>query len=202
MLGHTRPSLQFPDAGSTNFQSFGQYSEFLRSAVADEESLQMGEDLQALAAQVEALIALLPQIGVDLPVAAQALMRLVDALREHRTMLLALGADWHHFYEFDAHFVAFNQFRVLVTQWALHATSPGGSLPLVNDFDVVAWRFLGAGAMLLDVYEQSRSPLARPVDAPPAVSWWGRWTAWWRGHREAFTEQRQPGQRGRRRSDQ
>ena len=45
-----------PTRPSTNFQSFGQYSEFLRSAVADEESLQMGDELQALAVQVGDLV--------------------------------------------------------------------------------------------------------------------------------------------------
>lgn len=168
---------------STNFQSFDQYSEFLRSAVADEESLQMGDDLQGLAVLVEALMALLSQDRVDMPVAAEALVLLLDALREHRTMLLALGADWHHFYEFDAHFVALNQFRVLVTRWAHDAALPDGHLPSSNDFDVVAWRFLGAGAMLLDVYEQSRVAVTSSREDPVAVSFWGRWTAWWHRRR-------------------
>ncbi len=44
---------------SRSFQTFGAYSQFLRAAVADEESLQLGESLQALAAPIESLVGLL-----------------------------------------------------------------------------------------------------------------------------------------------
>jgi hypothetical protein len=201
-------------SGSSNFQSFGQFSEFLRGAVADEESLQMGENLQALAVQVEAAMALLECQGATAThAAAQALMQVADALRAHRAMLLALGDDWHRFYEFDAHFVALNQFRVLVTGWAKDAAAPVCKLPAPSSFDVAAWRLLGAGAMLLDVYEQSQSVAKQAADtadmadaaaAVPtvAVPWWGRWRQWWRGRTDGVSERRRSSRHGRRRSDQ
>jgi len=200
-------------AQSTSFQSFGQYSEFLRSAVADEESLQMGDALQALAAQVEALMGLLQPKRSDEQKAAQALVQLVDDLREHRAMLLGLSADWHHFFEFDAHFVALNQFRTRVTRWAVDAAPPGCRLPSPADFDVAAWRLLGAGAMLLDVYEQSRvtapaqrqeltsTSVSASASASAPVSLLGRVSGWWRRHLSPTQEQRKPGRRGRRQSD-
>lgn len=200
--------------GSSNFQSFGQYSEFLRGAVADEESLQMGENLQALAVQVEVVMALLAHPdGAATHAPAQALVQVADALRAHRAMLLALGADWHRFYEFDAHFVALNQFRVLVTAWAKGAVAPDCKLPAPSDFDVAAWRLLGAGAMLLDVYEQAQATAKQATDAadaaaaappplPVTVPWWGRWWPWWRARTDGANERRQPTRRGRRRSDQ
>ncbi len=192
---------------SSHFQSFGQFSEFLRGAVADEESLQMGENLQALAVQVEAVMALLECQGATAThTAAQALMQVADALRAHRAMLLALGADWHRFYEFDAHFVALNQFRVLVTAWAKDAVAPERKLPMPSDFDVAAWRLLGAGAMLLDVYEQSQSVAKQDAEAaafspPDAAPWWGRALQWLRERTDVTGERRQSTQRGRRRSD-
>jgi hypothetical protein len=192
---------------SSQFQSFGQFSEFLRGAVADEESLQMGENLQALSVQVEATMALLACQGVTATqAAAQALMQVAHALRTHRAMVLALGDDWHRFYEFDAHFVALNQFRVLVTAWARDALATEGKLPTPSDFDVAAWRLLGAGAMLLDVYEQSQSIAMQPVDAavakpPNTIPLWERAQLWWRRRSGAVVERREGTRRGRRGSD-
>lgn len=207
----SRSGVTGASLASSHFQSFGQFSEFLRGAVADEESLQMGENLQALAVQVEATMALLGCHGATATrAAAQALMQVADALRAHRAMVLALGDDWHRFYEFDAHFVALNQFRVLVTAWAKAAVTPERKLPASSDFDVAAWRLLGAGAMLLDVYEQSQvvaKQVAAEADAatdtePFAAPWWRFFRQWWRPRTDGANERRQSARRGRRRSDQ
>ncbi len=186
---------------SHSFQSFGEYSQFLRSAVADEESLQVGESLQALAAQIEALFAMLQLRGGERPPLALALINLVGDLRTHRVLLLALGVDWHRFYEFDAHFAALNHFRILVTQWAMEAAPPHHAVPALTDFDLAAWRFLGAGSLLLDVYEQSRKASVPVDDALAAPSMWGRWSAWWARRKIRQKVVRQEGRRGRRKSD-
>ncbi len=185
---------------SNSFQSFGQYSQFLRSAVADEESLHVGESLQALAVQIEALAALLQRPG-DQANLSTGLINLVGDLRTHRALLLALGGDWHSNYEFDAHFAALNQFRILVTQWALEAAPPRHVIPALADFDLAAWRVLGAGSLLLDVYEQSRTAMSKQDEerAPPSV--WSRWSAWWKRRQIKRKVVRQEGRRGRRKSD-
>ena len=190
-------------AQSHSFQSFGDYSEFLRSAVADEESLQVGETLQALAVQIEAVVAMLQERSGELPEQslALALINLVGDLRAHRAQLLGLGADWHRFYEFDAHFVALNHFRILVTQWAMEAAPPRCMVPIQADFDLAAWRVLGAGSLLLDVYEQSRKSVAQPATEQKAQSVWGRWSAWWSRRQARSSSQRQQGRRGRRKTD-
>ncbi len=185
---------------SNSFQSFGQFSQFLRSAVADEESLQVGESLQALAVQIEALAAMLQRPG-DPYNLSTGLINLVGDLRTHRALLLALGGDWHSNYEFDAHFAALNQFRILVTQWAMEAAPPRHVVPALADFDLAAWRVLGAGSLLLDVYEQSRATAALQDEerVPPSV--WSRWTAWWKRRQIKRKVVRQEGRRGRRKSD-
>ena len=189
----------------SNFQSLGAYSEFLRSAMADEESLQMSDDLQGLAVQVEAIVVLLQQPDVDAAAVAQALLRLVDDLRSHRTMLLSLGADWHQFYEFDAHFSTVNQFRIFLTRWAMQAAPPMQTVPSPAEFDVAAWRLLGAGAMLLDEYEQSKASVKKTAvvvpETPLAPTWWQRLRGWLRRKTPVRTEQRKAGRRGRRQSD-
>ncbi len=201
-------SAAMPLAGSTaqssaqsTAQSFGQYSHFLRSALADEESLQVGESLQALAVQIESLAGMLQQRGSDPARLATALIDLVGDLRTHRALLLALGVDWHRFFEFDAHFAALNHFRILVTQWALEAAPPSRTVPALADFDLAAWRVLGAGSLLLDVYEQSKKSAAAfdAVLQKPTV--WARWNAWWKRQRIKRQVVRKEGSRGRRRTD-
>lgn len=197
------PSCIGPQA--SNFQSLGPYSEFLRSAMADEESLQMSDNLQALAVQVEATMVLLQQPRVDAAAVAQALLHLVDDLRGHRAMLLSLGADWHRFYEFDAHFSTVNQFRIFLTRWAMQAAPPLQTTPTPAEFDVAAWRLLGAGAMLLDEYEQSKAAEKKPAVLAPvepvAPTWWQRVRGLWSRQVPLQKEQRKAGRRGRRQSD-
>ncbi len=185
---------------SHSFQSFGQYSQFLRSAVADEESLQVGESLQVLAEQIEALAAMLQRPGAPDNLST-GLINLVGDLRTHRALLLALGGDWHSNYEFDAHFAALNQFRILVTQWAMEAAPPRNVVPAVADFDLAAWRVLGAGSLLLDVYEQSRTTMVKKDEehAPPSL--WSRWGIWWKRRQIKRKVVREEGRRGRRQSD-
>ena len=133
-------TLQPSSSQSHSFQSFGEYSNFLRLAVADEESLQVGESLQVLAVQIESLVAMLQQRGREPQPLSLALINLVGDLRTHRALLLGLGSDWHSNYEFDAHFAALNHFRILVTQWALEAAPPRNSAPALADFDLARHR--------------------------------------------------------------
>ena len=202
----SEPSSQVTSSGSSlspsTAQSFGQYSHFLRSAVADEESLQVGESLQALAVQIEVLVNLLqPARSGDPQRLATALIDLVGDLRTHRALLLGLGVDWHRFFEFDAHFAALNQFRIQVTQWAMEAAPPTRSTSALADFDLAAWRVLGAGSLLLDVYEQSKLSAQTHEEGRRARSFWARWRAWWK--RQTIRRQvvRKEGSRGRRRTD-
>lgn len=187
---------------SHSFQTFGEYSQFLRSAVADEESLQVGESLQALAVQIEAMVVMLQLGNTEPKLLSLALINLVGDLRTHRVLLLGLSDDWHSNYEFDAHFAALNHFRILVTQWAMDATPPRNSAPAKTDFDLAAWRVLGAGSLLLDVYEQSRVAYAAQSDDERApLSAWARWSTWWKRRKIKRSVSRQEGRRGRRKSD-
>jgi len=195
------PSQGQSQSQSHSFQSFGQYSQFLRSAVADEESLQVGESLQALAVQIEALVAMLQQSNLEPRPLSLALINLVGDLRTHRALLLALGADWHSNYEFDAHFAALNHFRILVTQWAMEAAPPRNAVPALADFDLAAWRVLGAGSLLLDVYEQARCASAASEEERAPPSFWNRWSVWWNRQRIKRTVVRNEGRRGRRKTD-
>ncbi|MBC7620570.1 MAG: hypothetical protein H7293_16570 [Candidatus Saccharibacteria bacterium] len=161
---------------SPSSRNFGDFSEFLRASVADEESLQMGESLQDLSTQIESMTEEWRLPHPDGTWLAAGLLALLDALREHHRMLLDLNRDWDRFIEFKAHLVSLNQFRTNVTQWADTAQLPGAQPPLQSAFDVSAWRMLGAGALLLDVYEQSCKVEGISAEAPGSA--WSRLIAW------------------------
>jgi hypothetical protein len=162
-------------APTSSRRTLGQYSEIFRAAVADEESLQMGESLHTLAAQIEALTEAWRVPHQDTAWLTPHFSNLLDTLRDHHAMVLELNRDWDRFLEFKAHMAAVNQLRSQLTQWAQLVRLPGAQAPLQADFDVSAWRLLGAGALLLDVYEQSNGPSTQE-DAP--ISAWSRLVGW------------------------
>lgn len=149
------PPTSVATSQTNSFQTFDEYSQFLRDSVADEESLQVGESLQSLATQIEALTDLwygaAPQPQGLLP----ELERMLDGVRGHRVLVSELGQDWHRFFEFGAHQAAANQFQTQLAHWVQPSTWDSATPPNAAEFELSAWRVLGAGALLLDVYEQS-----------------------------------------------
>ncbi len=162
-------------APHSSIRTFGEYSDILRAAVADEESLQMGESLHALSAQIEALTEVWCLPHEDAAWLAPYFLDLLDTLREHHALVVDLSRDWDRYLEFKAHMAAVNQFRSQLTQWAQQVRLPGAIPPLQSDFDVSAWRLLGAGALLLDVYEQSSNTKA---ETRAQTSAWSRLVGW------------------------
>jgi len=169
-------SSGMPGPSSAGNCTFGQYSQFLRAAMADEESLQLGDGLQTIATQIEQVAALLRTPPNDRTSIAQGLMELLDLLREYRHLVQDMGEDWHASDEFKAHFRALTHFRSLVTRWASEAGPPRDKPPEHAEFELAAWRLLGAGALLLDAFEQAgpRSGLRGESELPEEPSWWGR----------------------------
>ena len=161
---------------SLSARSFGHYSQFLRAAMADEESLQLGESLQTMAEHIERVAELLRQPPPDDRTAvARALVELLDLLRDHRHQVQEMGKDWHQSYEFKNHFLALTQFRSLATRWASESGPPRNQPPSCQEFELSAWRLLGAGALLLDAFEQSANSGADGMGEDTShPSWWGR----------------------------
>ena len=143
------PSTHLP-----SINTFGGLSHFLRGAVADEESRQVSESMGQLATHIEAIIAGLRLNRLRTTVAPM-LVDLLTVLREHRHLVLALGLPWRGLYEYAAYLQALNNFRVLIGQWLLDG-GPRSTDVLVTaeDFELVAWRTLGDGMLLIDMYEQ------------------------------------------------
>ena len=169
-----------PDSQQPSLHSFGALSEFLRAAVADEELMQMGESMRAMASHIEAIVAYL-KTKANPVVRTEMLMDLQGAVRQHRLLIIELGPAWRRLYEYAAHFTSVNNFRVLVGQWVVDPSDgPPAARPLsLADFELVAWRMLGDGAMLIDKYEQKRGEQAESGLEPPDASLVARARTWW-----------------------
>ncbi|MDP3826527.1 MAG: hypothetical protein Q8Q74_08250, partial [Polaromonas sp.] len=142
-----------------SIQSFGELSHFLRSAMADEESLQLADGMGGLAVGIEAVLSGLKR-EPDMQALAVPMMDLMTILREHRALVIALSPAWRGLYEYATYLAALNNFRVLIGQWLLAASpqdKPGTPEPQTirfEDFELVGWRTLGEGMLLIDMYEQ------------------------------------------------
>jgi hypothetical protein len=176
----SQPSTQRPSSGD-----FGQLSNFLRGSVADEDSRRVSESMSLLASQVEAIIVALRQNKVRTTIAPM-LVDLLTVLRAHRHMVVGLGLPWRGLYEYAGYLQALNHLRVLIGQWLLEGGPRSAELLLnAEDFELVAWRTLADGMLLIDVYEQSveREQQGEPQSGLAALSepqveraiqWWKR----------------------------
>lgn len=173
-----------PSTNLPGITSFGELSQFLRGAVADEESRQLSESMAQLAGQIEAILALLSQ-GRERVRVAPSLMDLLGSLRAHRQMVVHLSPPWRKLYEYPSYLHALNNFRALLGQWLVEGGPDVPDLPLgAEDFQLVAWRALGEGILMIDMYEQRAAQGDEPEASSMgdlethgmqrAVQWWKR----------------------------
>ena len=172
-----------PETHLPSINTFGNLSNFLRRAVADEDSRQISESMAHLSVHLEAIIAALRVNRVRTSIAPM-LVDLLTVLRSHRNLVVNLGLPWRGLYEYAAYLQALNNFRVLIGQWLLDGGPRSHELPLTaEDFELIAWRTLGEGMLMIDMYEQwlgnegsDESSMAAPTQpqVERAVQWWKR----------------------------
>ena len=107
---------------------------------------------------------------------------LLTVLRAHRNLVVNLGLPWRGLYEYAGYLQALNNFRVLIGQWLLDGGPRSAQLLLsAEDFELVAWRTLGEGVLLIDMYEHWARSEAKEqsvlgsLEEPQverAVQWW------------------------------
>jgi hypothetical protein len=174
-------SIQPPQLASA---SFGGLSNFLRTALADEDSRIFSEEMQQLALQAEAVAAGL-RLDRRRQHAAPLLMDMLTALRDHRSLVVNLGLAWGGLYEYAGYLQALNNFRVLIGQWLLDVDPWDDELRISpEEFAMLAWRTIGEGMLLVDMYEQwlerEEQPGSSDFGAPTepqkeqALQWWHR----------------------------
>jgi hypothetical protein len=163
--------------------SFGGLSDFLRGAIADEESRTFSDSMRELAAHAEAVASVLRE-DRHRDRAGPHLMDMLTVLREHRRLVVDLGLAWRGLYEYAAYLQALNNFRVLIGQWLQPEPWDDAVRVTAQDFTLVAWRTLGEGMLLIDMYEQwlereegeGASALAQlePPQVQRVLQWWHR----------------------------
>jgi hypothetical protein len=170
-----------PSTNLPSINSFGELSNFLRSSVADEDSRQLSESMGQLSVHIEAIIASLRLNRVRTTVAPM-LVDLLTVLRGHRNTVVNLGLPWRGLYEYAAYLQALNNFRVLIGQWLLDGGPRSADLLVsAEDFELIAWRTLGEGMLMIDMYEQwmsrdlpdeSRLGSVSEPQVERALQWW------------------------------
>ena len=178
-MASTRTRSQF------TVQSFGDVSRFLRSGVADEESRQLRDSIAALALRVDESIharRAAPAQGADADTAeiTRQAAELLKCVREHQFFVTGLGSAWHGLYEMGAYQNALRGLRRAADAWhaALVDRNPRESAAF-DRVELIAWRTLGEGLMLIDMYEQSENAHSEPAQAQPALApGWQRVLHW------------------------
>jgi len=161
-----------------SIHTFGELSNFLRGAIADEDGRQFSEQLGRLAAQADVVVAALARSRERAQV-APALMDLMTVLREHRAMVLDLGLAWRSLYEHAGYLQSLTSFRSLIGEWLLPAAPWEREIAVTaEDFRQLAWRTLGDGMLLLDMHEQwqrhegDSEPAVREPQRERLRQWW------------------------------
>ena len=180
----TRPNSRLerdPFTQLPSINTFGGLSNFLREAVADEDSRALSESMAELSVHFEAIIAAL-RVHRAREKLAPMLVDLLTVLRGHRQLVVSLGLAWRALYEYAGYLQALNNLRVLIGLWLLDGGSRSFDLPLAPvDFELVAWRTLGEGILMIDMYEQwladgthDESALGSVTEpqVQRAVQWW------------------------------
>ncbi|MHB1121734.1 MAG: hypothetical protein ACYC0T_03320 [Ramlibacter sp.] len=178
----TRSRLRI--GSSTNLptiRSFGELDQFLGGSREDAESQSISDGMRQLAERVERIVATL-RTTQQRTVVAPLLVDLLTVLRGHRNQVVHLGMPWRGLYEYGGYLQALTNCRVLVGQWLLDGGPRSASLVLTpEDFELVAWRTLAEGMLLIDMYEQwvaseidAESGLAdlQEPQVERAIRWW------------------------------
>ena len=143
-----------PRSGYPSIHTFGALSDCLRTAIADEDCRLFSESMGEVALHADGVAAAL-RLDRNRDATAPLLMDMLTVLRDHRSLVVNLSPTWRGLYEYAGYLQALNNFRVLIGQWLLRASPWDDELQLTADeFAQVAWRTMGEGMLLLDMYEQ------------------------------------------------
>ncbi len=169
------------DTGLPDIQDFAEFGLALRAMSNDEQTHKLSDGMGELSQSVERVGKALSsqQRGATV---GPLLVDLLTALRKHRQLVIGLTEDWRKLYEYAAYLAALNNFRVLIGQWLVERNISGDNKVVIEDFEMIGWRTLGEGLMMIDIHEQaltqaiSQSAMV-PIDESRlarAKTWWGQ----------------------------
>lgn len=184
MTEHSRIPLD-ASTGLPDIRDFAEFGQALRTMSSDAETHRLSDGMGELSAAIERVGQALKshQRGATV---GPLLVDLLTALRKHRQLVVGLSEIWRSLYEYAAYLAALNNFRVLVGQWLVERNISGDNEVVIEDFEMIGWRTLGEGLMMIDLHEQALSQAlsqsqqdsgAGPIDESRlarAKNWWGQ----------------------------
>lgn len=170
-----------PETGLPDMRDFAEFGDALRGMTTDAASIALSDGMGELSKAIESVANALSaqesgkQIGPKL-------VELLNAVRKHRQLVVGLGETWRALYEYAAYLAALNNFRLLIGQWLVERSITGDKKLVLDDFEMIGWRTMGEGLMMLDMHEQARTTalaeLSSETDDPShmarAKQWWGK----------------------------
>jgi hypothetical protein len=174
-----------PATGLPDIRDFAEFGEALRSMSNDAETHRLSDGMAELSGAIERVGKALSshQLGSTV---GPLLVDLLTALRKHRQLVVGLSEPWRTLYEYAAYLAALNNFRVLVGQWLVERNISGDNEVVIDDFEMIGWRTLGEGLMMIDMHEQALSQALTQAQDESALSqidesrlaraknWWGQ----------------------------
>lgn len=152
-----------------------------RAGMADEASHQLRASIGALAQCVEQAVHA-RRMRSDPAAITRCAQALLQGVRQHQLFLTGLESAWHMLYAFAAYQNALHALRRAAQDWylALEGRSPGEGA-CFDRVELLAWRMVGEGLLLIDMYEQGSGPLSEAplLPAGRALAPWHRLLAWW-----------------------
>ncbi|NJM42961.1 MAG: hypothetical protein HC858_01255 [Brachymonas sp.] len=168
------------NTGLPDIKDFAEFGQALRSMSNDGETHKLSDGMGELSHAIERVGKALSshQRGATV---GPLLVDLLTALRKHRQLVVGLSESWRTLYEYAAYLAALNNFRVLVGQWLVERNITGDNEVVIEDFEMIGWRTLGEGLMMIDIHEQALNQAQvessmTPIDQSRlarAKSWWG-----------------------------
>jgi hypothetical protein len=179
MTSNSRMQLN-PETGLPDIRDFAEFSVALRGMASDEETVRLTEGMGELSAAVEVVGKALSSHQRGSTV-GPLLVDLLTALRKHRQLVVALSESWRTLYEYGNYLAALNNLRVLVSQWLMERNISGDKEVMIEDFEMIGWRTLGEGILMIDMHEQARVQVKSETgmgELPEsqimrAKQWWG-----------------------------
>jgi hypothetical protein len=180
MSGTSRFQLD-PETGLPDMRDFAEFGAALRSMASDAESIRLSDGMGELSSTIE-------NVGKALSTRQRGalvgplLVDLLTALRKHRQLVVGLGESWRSLYEYASYLAALNNFRVLIGQWLVERNISGDNQVVIDDFEMIGWRTLGEGLLMIDMHEQARAQAQEESGMVPmdesrlarAKQWWGQ----------------------------
>lgn len=153
MANHDPGRPTEPGMSGMSVQGFDDLVNMLKTSETDAETVQLAASMGQVAKMVERIAPLLGSINGKASI-GPLLVELMAHLRRHRQMVSSLSMTWHELPEHANYMVALNNFRLLLNQWLMERSVEKDNAVQLEEFEGLAWRTLGDGMLLMDVYQQ------------------------------------------------